>query len=131
MRFCQDVEELAIVNSEGSTLAPMLRAVNEIASAVKAEFPVRNLWIDTFAYEYTTTPPNITKPGPNVAIRYASWLGWWSLGEPAPSKGIGGAGEKSLQIQTWGKETARLYFWDCKSHVSSSPSILARFTQTQ
>ena len=109
VRFCQDPAEVAIVNAEGSDLAPMLRAVNRIAAAVRKEFPTRDIWIDTFAYTYTRTPPNITVPAPNVAIRYASWLGWWDLAQPAPAPKL----QDNVEvIRTWGREAGSLIVWD-------------------
>lgn len=92
IRFCQDPEELAIIEDDGgAVIAPMLRAVNQIADAVKDEFPhvlVRrrircvhtfitgmsrnefgNPQVDTFAYGNALNPPTKTVPRDNVVIR--------------------------------------------------------------
>lgn len=43
--------------------------VNQVADAVKAEFPGRNIQIDTFAYDYTTHAPVNILPRDNVIVR--------------------------------------------------------------
>ena len=50
----------------------MLRAVNQIADAVKESHP--HILIDTFAYINTLPAPRVTKPRDNVVIRICSEL---------------------------------------------------------
>ena len=70
IRFCRTPEEQAIVEEEGSDVGPMLRAVNQIADAVKESHP--HILIDTFAYINTLPAPRVTKPRDNVVIRICS-----------------------------------------------------------
>ena len=65
--FCQDPEEQAIYEEEGSQVGPQLRGVNAIADAVGPLYP--DVLIDTFAYLNTLPVPAVTKPRPNVIIR--------------------------------------------------------------
>ena len=46
---CQDPGELAVIQAEGSPMGPLLRAVNEIARALAADFPL--VAVDTLAYQ--------------------------------------------------------------------------------
>lgn len=48
-------------------MGPLIRAVNQIAKSLSADFPL--VAVDTLAYQYTQPPPTITKPEPNVIIR--------------------------------------------------------------
>jgi hypothetical protein len=65
--FCRTPEENAIVAEDGSDVGPMLRAVNQIADAVKGTHP--HILIDTFAYINTLPAPRVTKPRDNVVVR--------------------------------------------------------------
>jgi hypothetical protein len=65
--MCKDPAELAVIAEEGSPMGPLLRAVNEIARVVAAQYP--RVAVDTLAYQYTQPPPTVTKPEPNVIIR--------------------------------------------------------------
>ena len=61
-RFCQDPDELAIIEEDGgAVIAPMLRAANAIADALKADGH-HDVLIDTFAYIQTFQVPTKTKP---------------------------------------------------------------------
>lgn len=51
-------------------MGPLLRAVNQVADAIKDDFP--HVEVDTLAYQYTRPPPKITKPRSNVIIRLCS-----------------------------------------------------------
>ena len=67
---CMAPGELAAAAAEGGAPAgPQLRAVNAIADAIRAEFP--EITIETFAYEFSQKPPNVTTPRENVIIKLA------------------------------------------------------------
>ena len=51
-------------------MGTLLRAVNGVADAVLAEFP--DVMVDTLAYHYTRTAPNVTVPRRNVVVRLCS-----------------------------------------------------------
>ena len=48
----------------------MLDFVNYIAEKIGPEFP--NVWVDTFAYQYTRKPPKTIRPRKNVIVRLCS-----------------------------------------------------------
>lgn len=56
----------AIVNKEQSESGLILWFVNQVADAVKDEFPDK--YIGTFAYQYTRKPPQFIRPNANVLI---------------------------------------------------------------
>ncbi len=60
----------AIVDREGSQSGPIIHFVNQVADAVKAEFPAK--FIGTLAYSYTRKPPRTLKPRENVVVRFCS-----------------------------------------------------------
>ena len=70
--YCRSPAELAIMAEEGgSPMAPLLRAVNQIADEIADEFPA--VVVDTLAYEWSRHPvPTRTRPRANVAIRLCS-----------------------------------------------------------
>ena len=89
--YCNDTNEWAVIQEEGSPSGPLLRAVNRVAEAIEEEFPhVRTthtpfviiathinthrtqVAVDTLAYQYTRKPPKITKPRDNVIVRLCS-----------------------------------------------------------
>ena len=51
----------------GSKMAPVLRAVNQIAAALEPEYP--HILFSTLAYEFAKATPNTTRPRHNVVIR--------------------------------------------------------------
>jgi len=60
----------AIDDAEGGPSGSMLAFVNYVAEKIEPEFP--NVWVDTFAYQYTRKPPKILKPRRNVIVRLCS-----------------------------------------------------------
>ncbi len=59
----------AVVIEEGSLGGPLIRMINEVADAIKDEFP--NVMIETFAYQFSRKPPK-TKPRDNVLIQFCT-----------------------------------------------------------
>ncbi len=70
VNYCRCERCAAVDEEEGSHCGTILRLVNAIAEAVEQEFP--HVMLQTFAYEYSTTPPRITKARHNVLIRYCT-----------------------------------------------------------
>lgn len=67
---CQCDKCQAIVKREGSESGIMIWFVNQIADAVKSEFPDK--FIGTLAYQYTRNPPTSIRPRENVVVRFCS-----------------------------------------------------------
>lgn len=68
--WCECTKCAAIDKREGSQSGSVLWFVNQVADAVKEEFP--HAYIDTFAYTYTRKPPKHIRPRDNVIVRLCS-----------------------------------------------------------
>jgi hypothetical protein len=66
---CQCPNCLAMDARYGGPSGTNIWFVNQVADAVKKEFPDRNIKIDTFAYDYTTHAPTNILPRNNVIVR--------------------------------------------------------------
>ncbi len=66
---CECPDCLAMDALYGGPSGTNIWFVNQVADAVKAEFPDRNIQIDTFAYDYTTHAPTNILPRDNVIVR--------------------------------------------------------------
>ncbi len=93
---------------EGSQAGTMLRFVNAIADDIREDYP--NIMVDTFAYQYTRTPPKITVPRDNVIVRLCSIE--CSFSTPLNS----GECEENTQfaedLKGWSKICKNLHIWD-------------------
>ncbi len=69
-RFCQCEKCAAIEQQYGGHSGIIVWFVNQVADAVKDEFPDK--YIGTFAYQYSRQPPTGIKPSENVVIRLCS-----------------------------------------------------------
>ena len=69
-RFCECEKCAAIEQQYGGHSGLIVWFVNQVADAVKDEFPDK--FIGTFAYQYTRQPPTGIKPRENVVIRLCS-----------------------------------------------------------
>ena len=70
VRFCQCEKCAAIEQQYGGHSGLIVWFVNQVADAVKDEFPDK--YIGTFAYQYSRQPPTGIKPRENVVIRLCS-----------------------------------------------------------
>jgi len=69
-RFCECEKCKAIEDQYGGHSGLIVWFVNQVADAVKDEFPDK--FIGTFAYQYSRQPPTGIKPRENVVIRLCS-----------------------------------------------------------
>ena len=69
-RFCQCEQCAAIEQQYGGHSGIIVWFVNQVADAIKDEFPDK--YIGTFAYQYSRQPPTGIKPRENVVIRLCS-----------------------------------------------------------
>ena len=70
---CACASCLAVEKAEGgvgTASGPLLRFVNRVAEDIEKEFP--NVYVETFAYQYTRKAPALVKPRHNVLIRLCS-----------------------------------------------------------
>ena len=78
MLQCLDPAEVAIVKEERSAIGPLLRAVNQIADAIRDTHP--HVAVSTLAYDWGENPPLVTQPRSNVVIRLCT--GSMNFGRP-------------------------------------------------
>lgn len=67
---CQCANCLFIANQYGGESGILIWFVNQVADAVKQEFPTK--YIGTLSYQYTRKPPVNIKPKDNVVVRFCS-----------------------------------------------------------
>jgi len=101
---CECDRCMAVVKEEGSQHGPILRFVNAIADEVAAKYPDK--WVETLAYAYSTKPPAITKPRPNVIIRLCH-SGCYFHGFEKCGMGA----NLTSYLDQWSKLTRRIFIW--------------------
>jgi len=97
-----------IAEQYGGQSGLMLWFVNQVADAVKDEFPDR--YVGTFAYRFTRKPPINIVPGDNVIVRLCSI-------ECCFLHGFAECQDKSTRefyedLQAWSKIAPHLFIWD-------------------
>ncbi len=114
---CECAACLAVEKEEGGIgtgSGPMLRFVNQVAEDIEKEFP--NVYIDTFAYQYTRKAPALTKPRRNVLIRLCdiecSFL--------QPLEGSRENADFARDLADWSRVAGgNLFLWDYVTSFSS------------
>ena len=105
---CQCKKCKAIDDENESQSGSNIYFANRIGEAIENEFP--NVWIDTFAYQYTRKAPKKIKPRKNVLVRLCTI-------ECSFVKPLECATEMRNQtfvndMKEWGKITNNLFIWD-------------------
>jgi hypothetical protein len=103
--YCNDSTEAAVIEEEGSPMGPLLRAVNAIADAIADEFP--RVKVSTLAYQYSRTPPRVTRPRSNVIVRLCSIECNFAQPMSHPSNA-----PFASDFTKWSQLTPNLYVWD-------------------
>ena len=104
--FCQCPECEALAQKYGGQSGVMVWFVNQVADAVKDEFPDK--FIGTFAYQYTRHAPKGIQPRDNVVIRLCSIE--CCMLHPYDACERNRAFLKDLE--DWGTVAPHLYIWD-------------------
>ena len=122
--YCACEKCHAINEEEGSPAGSLLRFTNAVADAIKDEFP--DVAVDMLAYQYSTVPPKITVPRPNVVVRYCTGACY-----PHPIEECQvNAGPKSY-IEKWNQICDRLYIWDYTTNFAQYLCPIANFGSLQ
>ncbi|MCL2299620.1 MAG: DUF4838 domain-containing protein, partial [Firmicutes bacterium] len=106
--YCQCEKCKAVDDEEGSHAGTMIRFVNAVAADIAADYP--EALIDTFAYQYTRTPPKLVKPLPNVIVRLCSIE--CCFAHPLDDPGCPDNIKFARDIKAWSEICGRLYIWD-------------------
>ena len=104
--FCQCDECQALSEKYGGESGVMVWFVNQVADAVRDEFPDK--YVGTFAYQYTRHAPKGIKPRENVVIRLCSI-------ECCLMHDYDGCEQNRAFLQDlkdWGEIAPHLYIWD-------------------
>ncbi|MFH1741031.1 MAG: DUF4838 domain-containing protein [bacterium] len=118
--FCQCETCTALAEEEGTQAAPILYLVNQVARAVRDEFPDK--LIDTLAYAYSRKPPKSMQPEPNVIVRLCSIECCFAH----PFTECTGELNKAFveDVVGWSRICKRLWVWD---YVTSFSHYLTPF----
>jgi Domain of unknown function (DUF4838)/Glycosyl hydrolases family 2, sugar binding domain/Glycosyl hydrolase family 67 N-terminus len=106
--YCECPNCLAIATKEGSQSGPIIHFVNQMADAIKDEFP--NLAIDTLAYTYSRKPPKHVRPRQNVIVRLCDAECCFS--HPLESKDCSYNVAFAKDLKAWSAICDRIYVWD-------------------
>lgn len=104
----------AVDKEEGAHSGTMLRFVNAIADAVKAE-GYDDVKIDTFAYQYTRSAPKKTVPRDNVIIRFCTIECCFSH----PIDECPEAADMRRDLADWKAICKTLYVWDYTTNYAN------------
>lgn len=112
--YCECASCKALDEYEESHAGTMLTFVNQVADAVKDEFP--DAALDTFAYQYTRTPPKYVVPRDNVIVRLCSIECCFShaLSDPECEQNA----RFCEDLKKWAQISGRLYVWDYTTNYS-------------
>ena len=124
-RYCQCERCAAVDAEEGSHAGTMIRFVNAVAEAVEREFP--DVWVRTFAYQYTRKPPRLTRARRNVMVRYCTIEACFrhALTDGHCRKN---AGRFARELRAWRSAADQLSVWD---YVTNYKSYIAPFPNLQ
>lgn len=104
--WCECPRCSALADHEGSQSGPIIHFVNQIADAIRDEFP--HAAIDTLAYSYSRKPPRYVRPRPNVIVRLCSIECCFS--HPLATCPVNASFMDDLR--GWSRICKRLYVWD-------------------
>ena len=99
--YCQCKDCAAIDEAEGSPAASQVRFMNYLAEELDKHRPGIELVMD--AYNYSTKPPSITKPAPNLIIMLCT---------PIQSQLVADDAEFMKKWEDWKAVTSRVLIWD-------------------
>jgi len=106
--WCECPKCAAIDKREESHAGSVLWFVNQVADAIKDEFP--QAYIDTFAYTYTRKPPKHIRPRDNVIVRLCSIECDFSRPHGDPKSQYNRPFHKDIDV--WSRIAKNLYIWD-------------------
>ena len=98
----------AIDREEGSPSGTLLRFVNAIAENIAQDYP--HVTIDTLAYDYTQTPPNITRPAENVCIRLCTFHCHFT--HPLTDPNCSENAKFCRDLEAWSQICDNIHIWD-------------------
>ena len=121
--ICQCEACRRVYEEEGAPSGALVRFVNQVADAVRDEFP--QLLIETFAYQWSRTPPQKAVPRDNVLIRFCT-------GQECRIHGYDNPGciynkDTIADIEKWGSISKNFFVWDYSGNFTFYLVPLANF----
>lgn len=117
---CRCKKCAALDEAEGAHSGSIINFVNQVADAVKKEFP--NVWVETLAYTYTQKAPRTIRPRDNMVIRLCSFNADYSGALDSEKNAV-----FCKDIENWSKIAKQLYVWNYvvnfSNYWSPFPSI--------
>ncbi len=110
--YCECVNCKAIDDAEGSKSGTLIKFVNSVADAIRADFP--NVKISTLAYLGTFMPPKTIKPRDNVAIQLCTDSHAWGT----PFLLVTETSSFQTAMKAWAAIGATMHIWDYTSNFS-------------
>ena len=106
--YCRCAKCAAVDEEEGAHTGTLLRFVNAVAEEVEKKRP--DVLVQTLIYQYTRTPPKITRPRHNVVPCLCAIE--CGRAHPIPDRVRVGDSRFMDDLEAWGKLTGHLYIWD-------------------
>ena len=122
--FCQCNACKAVDDENGSHSGTMISFVNRIARDVAAA-GYDNVAVDTFAYQYTQTPPSKVRPEPNVIVRLCSIDCCFSHPLNDPNCEVNRTFFSDLE--NWSAICNRLYIWNYGTNYNNTAGPFPNF----
>ena len=121
--ICQCEACRRVYEEEGAPSGLLVRFINQVADAVREDYP--NLLIETFAYQWSRTPPQKARPRDNVLIRFCT-------GDECRIHGYGNTDcvynrHTTEDIEKWGAISRHLFVWDYSGNFTFYNVPLANF----
>ncbi|MBR4748136.1 MAG: DUF4838 domain-containing protein, partial [Abditibacteriota bacterium] len=121
--YCRCKNCAALAKKYGSQSGVILQAVNRVARAVAKEFP--GVLVETFAYDYSVTPPRGIRPEKNVIVRLCNIRN--DFGTPLPDsassihpKRVAVNLSYLKSLDGWRRLTDNLFIWNYTVNFSAS-----------
>jgi len=103
-------EKCAAVDAEEESHAgSLIRFVNALGEAIEDEFP--NVLIRTFAYQYTSKPPKLTKARRNILIRYCTMDACFRHSLTDPNCAVNSV-RFHKEMEEWQNKCEQMSIWD-------------------
>ncbi len=120
---CECQKCKAIDDENDSHAGTNIYFANKVAEAIETEFP--NVYIDTFAYQYTRKAPKKIKPRKNVLVRLCTIE--CSFSQPLENSTASQNKSFVSDMKDWAKLTKNLFVWDYvtnfRSFMSPHPNM--------
>jgi hypothetical protein len=114
--YCQCPNCAAIDEAEGSQAGTNIWFINKVSEELEKDPAMDGILLDTFAYQYTRTPPKTLHPRDNVIVRLCSIECCFAhpLNDPTCTENK----KFAADIKTWASLANTLYVWDYTGAVS-------------